>query len=148
MPTLTPPAPHPVAESRSAARGIDPVPHLEWGRRLAVHVANRCRFHHQEREDVISVAYIEVIRLARRFDPARLEYGEPGHLFRGWAKRSILSACKRAADALRCGGVSGVVRAAAGGRLVVVEPLSDQRTPGGDRMEFAFTGLVSERDAA
>lgn len=141
MPVLTPPV-----ASAAEVRAIDTADHVEWCRRLAVHVSNKAKFHYQEREELISVAYLELVRLVRRFDPSRLEYGEPGHLFRGWAKRSILTACRRAVRTLRGGGMSGLGRdGEADESRVVVENLSEQRTPAGDRMEFSFTGLVGLR---
>lgn len=134
MPAVATPAP------ADRSLGLDPSPHLEWARRLGVHIANRSGFRYAERQELISVAYLEVVRLAGRFDPGRLEYGEPGHLFRGWAKLSILTACRRAAESLRAGGVRG--------SRLEVSPLSEQRTPSGEPLEFAHSGLLSMRDAA
>jgi hypothetical protein len=137
--TTHPPPPE-TSPPRVRPPGIDPTPHLRWARSVGVCVAKRYRLRGHECDDLISVAYLEVIRLARRFDPGQLEYGDPGHLFRGWCKLALWTVCKRAAVNMRCGGLSGLVRAASGGPPVVVEPLSGKRTPKGDPMEVSHKG--------
>lgn len=124
----------------AGVKGIDPVPHLTWCRHIAIHVANQYKFHFQEREEVIAAAYLELVRLAKKFDPARLVYGEAAYLFRGWSRQTLYGAAVRAADAIRHGGFGGLGRGAEVVR-VVVEPLSVQRTAGGDLIDMATTGM-------
>ena len=124
------PAEPATAEVRAA--GIDPTPHLDFARIIGLTVAKRHKLRGQEAEEIVAVAYLELCRRATRFDPARLAWGDHGHLFRGYARPHLFCCCRRAADALRRGGLTG---AADAGEAGWVEPLSGKTTPGGDPYE-------------
>lgn len=96
-----PPTPH--------APPVDPAAPalMKWARAIARGIRTDYRFEpgSQEEMDLEGVAYLELVRCSRRFDPGRVPPG--GDLegqFRGWCHPSIRGACKREAVRIRNAG--------------------------------------------
>lgn len=86
---------------------IDPVQHLEWAATIAGHVGRRYRFQKdsQERADLVSVAYLTLVRKCRGFRPEMVPAGgDPAGAFRGWVHPTVWKECLREARRLRNGG--------------------------------------------
>jgi len=87
---------------------IDPLPHLEWSRRIALAVARRFGFGpgSQEEADIVQTAYLELCRIAGRFEPLRVPAGgDVSHAFRCSQAEHVRGRCVREAWRLRNGGV-------------------------------------------
>jgi hypothetical protein len=81
----------------------------------------------QEEKDLESVAYLALVELARRFDPAKAPAGAATvDAFRGWAAVEVRCRCRREARRLRNGGTYHT-RRETGQRAVVVGGLKKAR---------------------
>ncbi len=95
----------------------DPIPHVNWARRLARAVARRFGFglDYQETADLEQTALAELCAMAARFDPAQVPAGgDLGRAFQGFAAAHIRGRCVRAAWQLRNGGTYRTTRQPAG----------------------------------
>lgn len=109
---------------------------LSWAADVARGVAAAWRLvpGSQEDDDLAQVAALAVCELYPRYrDERRPAGGDPDGLFRGWAHRSVLTACHREAERLRNAGTYHTRRGPAG---PAVPYLADLTTPAGDRYDL------------
>jgi len=105
---------------------------LPWAADVARGVAAAWRFvpGSQEDDDLAQAAALAVCELHARFDPAQVPAGgNPVGLFRGWAHRTVLTACHREAARLKNGGTYRTRRGPAGPAVPYLAALT---TPAGD----------------
>ncbi|MBA4191333.1 MAG: hypothetical protein C0467_25405 [Planctomycetaceae bacterium] len=97
--------------------------HLEWAQQVARRVSGRYRFEgrSQEQADLESVATLELVKRAPKFDFKRVRGGRVVDAFRGWLEQYIVSQCRREARRLRNGGTYHTRREVEGVALVAVE---------------------------
>jgi hypothetical protein len=87
----------------------EPVSHLAWAEGIARQIATAPKFgfkyRSQEADDLVSVAHATLIRLAKRFDFAKVSPGgDPDQMLRGWSRRYLTKECAREAERLQNGG--------------------------------------------
>lgn len=95
---------------------------LPWAREIAQEIRRDYSFRRmsQEAQDLEQVAYLVVVELAQRFDPARVPPdGNLVFAFRGWAAIEVRNRCRREARRLRNGGTYNTRRETRGQALVI-----------------------------
>jgi hypothetical protein len=95
------------ANSSSPRVAIQVADHERWARLIARGVRRTFHFKmgSQEEQDLEQTAYLAIVELIERFDPAKIPIGgNPDEAFRGWAAIEVRSRCQREARRLRNGG--------------------------------------------
>lgn len=88
--------------------GEAPQTHLAWAEHIARLIARQRGLGPRSAgaDDLVAVAHVTLIRLAPRFDPARVPAGgDPDGQFRGWAHRWVKKECEREAERLTNAGL-------------------------------------------
>lgn len=106
---------------RSAKPVIDPTEHVAWAQEIGRKVRARYKFPKDsaEQEDLESVAVLELLTCAKKFDASFMTDGSNlTDAFRGWAHMCIVGQCSREARRMRNGGTYNTRKERKGEALV------------------------------